>query len=120
MRVLPLVVAVLLPLLVVAGVCPAQERRGPSSRSARAAAARRAAVAPKPVENPPAPVLSGDAGWVRDLLIGFAALVLAGVVVGPLYRAIVPEEQVPTHSHDEPPGASHRHGPSGERVNPSG
>jgi len=117
MRVLPLVVAVLTAVLVAASVCPAQERHGPSTRSARAAR-RAAVVAPKAVENPPAPVLSDDATWAGRVLIGFAALVLAGLVIGPLYRSIVPEDLVPSHSHDEPPGSSHRHGPGGERARP--
>jgi len=96
-----------------------QERRGgATSRSARAARRAAVAVAAKAVENPPAPVLAGDATWTRLVLVGFAALVFAGMVIGPLYRVFMPGEQVPSHSHDEPPGASQRHGPSGERARP--
>jgi hypothetical protein len=108
---------VVLLLVVVCAGAFGQERRGAaSSRSARAA--RRAAAAAKAVENPPAPVLSEDAAWARGVLVGFAALVVAAVVVGPLYRVIMPGEQVPSHSHDEPPGSSRRHGPGGERARP--
>jgi hypothetical protein len=116
MRRIVLLLSVVTPLLLSAGAGLAQERHGPASRSARAA--RRVAAAPKAVENPPAPVISSDATWARGVLIGFGALVLAGVVVGPLYRVLMPGEQVPMHSHDEPPGSSHRHGPSGERTRP--
>jgi hypothetical protein len=62
----------------------------------------------------PAPVLSQDAGWVRGVLIGVGALAGLAVLIGPVYRANLPEELPPTHSHDEPPGASRRHGPEGE------
>jgi len=34
-------------------------------------------------------------------------------LIGPIYRHSQPEEFLPTHSHDEPPGASHHHGVSG-------
>lgn len=119
MRRIVLLLSVVTPLLLSAGAGLAQERHGPASRSARAARRAPAAVAPKAVENPPAPVISGDAGWAGGVLIGFGALVLAGVVVGPLYRVLMPGEQVPMHSHDEPPGSSHRHGPGGERARPA-
>jgi hypothetical protein len=115
MRRIVLLLSLVAPLLL-SGTGYAQERHAPSSRAARAA--RRVAAAPKAVETPPAPVISGDATWAGGVLIGFGALVLAGVVVGPLYRVLMPGEAVPVHSHDEPPGSSHRHGPSGERTRP--
>jgi hypothetical protein len=117
MRRIVLLLSLVAPLLLLAGPGSAQERHAPSSRAARAA--RRVAAAPKPVETPPAPVISGDAGWAGGVLIGFGALVLAGVVVGPLYRVLMPGVLVPMHSHDEPPGSSHRHGPGGERARPA-
>jgi hypothetical protein len=52
------------------------------------------------------------------VLIAIGVLMAAAVVIGPVYRAWVPDEPMPTHSHDEPPGSSHRHGPGGERTRP--
>jgi len=63
---------------------------------------------------PAAPIIPVEAPWVKSLLIGVAALFIAALVIGPLYRLNLPQElPPPTHSHDEPPGASHRHGLSG-------
>src|SRR5690242_6085818 len=107
-------VSVLTPLLLLAGVAAAQERRAPSTRGARGTH-RAAAVAPPAVEDPPVPVLpSGGTPWVPRVLIAAGAILLAALVIGPIYRANMPDELPPTHSHDEPPGASHRHGPGGE------
>jgi hypothetical protein len=47
------------------------------------------------------------------MLIIMCASLLAAGVIGPLYRMSLPEAMPQTHSHDEPPGASHHHGPSG-------
>ena len=69
--------------------------------------------APQREAGPAAPVLSDDAQWTERLLIGVAVLFIAAAFIGPLYRLNLPDELPPTHSHDEPPGASHRHGPSG-------
>jgi hypothetical protein len=38
-------------------------------------------------------------------------------VIGPIVRAQAPPEMPATHSHDEPPGASHHHGHGGT-INP--
>jgi hypothetical protein len=63
---------------------------------------------------PAAPLVPLEAPWARSLLIGVAALFVAALLIGPLYRLNLPQElPPPTHSHDEPPGASHRHGVSG-------
>jgi hypothetical protein len=69
--------------------------------------------APRQESAPAVPVIPNEAPWVDSLLIGAAALFVAAALIGPLYRLNLPEELPPTHSHDEPPGASHRHGPSG-------
>jgi hypothetical protein len=69
--------------------------------------------APQREASPAAPVISGDAQWTERLLIGVAVLFIAAALIGPLYRLNLPDNILPTHSHDEPPGASHRHGPSG-------
>src|SRR5580765_2489503 len=69
--------------------------------------------APQREAAPAAPVISDDAQWVERLLIGVAVLFVAAALIGPLYRLNLPDNHLPTHSHDEPPGASHRHGPSG-------
>jgi hypothetical protein len=50
---------------------------------------------------------------VGIILISFFAALVIGLVV----RAHAPPEMPPTHSHDEPPGASHHHGESGT-INP--
>jgi len=69
--------------------------------------------APQREAAPAAPVISGDSQWVERLLIGIVVLFAAAALIGPLYRLNLPDNILPTHSHDEPPGASHRHGPSG-------
>ena len=69
--------------------------------------------APQREAAPAAPVLSDDGQWAERMLIGVAVLFIAAAFIGPLYRLNLPDELPPTHSHDEPPGASHRHGPSG-------
>ncbi len=73
-----------------------------------------AAPAPRQEAAPAAPLVPLEAPWVNSLLIGVAALFVAALLIGPLYRMNLPQElPPPTHSHDEPPGASHRHGVSG-------
>jgi hypothetical protein len=74
--------------------------------------------APAPVptvraeDAPAAPLLSQDVGWVRPVLIGVGVLFAAALLLGPIYRLNLPAD-LTTHSHDEPPGASHHHGPGG-------
>ena len=99
----PVFLIALTPLLLWGGVCAAQ-----------------AAIPSTPAESSPAPVLSADDAWARDVLVGFGVVLGLAVVIGPIYRAVVPEELPPTHSHDEPPGASGRHGPGGESVTRAG
>jgi hypothetical protein len=57
--------------------------------------------------------------WPWLVLWGILILFVAAAVIGPLSRMHAPpaEEMPPTHSHDEPPGASHHHGSSGT-INP--
>ena len=78
------------------------------------AAPRAAAPVPtvRPEDAPAAPLLSQDVGWVRPVLIGVGVLFAAALLLGPIYRLNLPAE-LTTHSHDEPPGASHHHGPGG-------
>ena len=75
------------------------------------------AVQPTPVvrheDAPAAPVVSVETDWLRPALVVAAALFVAALLIGPIYRHSQPEEFLPTHSHDEPPGASHHHGVSG-------
>lgn len=80
-----------------------------------AAATRPVAPVPSasPTAAPTAPVFSPDARWVLGLIIVVFALILAAAVIGPLYLMSLPEALPVTHSHDEPPGSSHHHGPSG-------
>jgi hypothetical protein len=72
-----------------------------------------AAESAAPHERPPAPVLSHQTHWTKPLLFGAAALFAAALLFGLLYRPTLPREMLPAHSHDEPPGSSHRHGESG-------
>jgi len=69
--------------------------------------------APRHEAAPAAPEISVDGQWAERLLIGIGGLFVAAALIGPLYRLNLPDELLPAHSHDEPPGASHRHGPSG-------
>jgi hypothetical protein len=55
--------------------------------------------------------------WPVPLLLIIGCMFLAAAVIGPIVRAQAPPEMPPTHSHDEPPGASHHHGESGT-INP--
>lgn len=78
--------------------------------------AKPAPTQPAPVRHedaPTAPVLSDDVGWTSGLLVGVAVLFAAAILIGPIYRLTLPGELPVTHAHDEPPGASHHHGPSG-------
>ena len=84
--------------------------------AASPAALAKSAAPPAPRQDaaPAAPLVPLEAPWVNSLLIGVAALFVAALLIGPLYRMNLPQElPPPTHSHDEPPGASHRHGVSG-------
>jgi hypothetical protein len=80
---------------------------------ATASAKSAAPPAPQREAAPAAPVISGNSQWSQRLLIGIAVLFIAAALIGPLYRLNLPDELLLAHSHDEPPGASHRHGPSG-------
>lgn len=56
--------------------------------------------------------------WPWLVLIGIVTMFVFAAVIGPISRLVAPpEEMPPTHSHDEPPGASHHHGASGT-LNP--
>jgi hypothetical protein len=63
----------------------------------------------------PGPVISDKAAWARRVIWGVFAMFAAAAFIGPIYRMNMPEEpQVEDfHSHDEPPGTSHHHGPGG-------
>jgi hypothetical protein len=76
-----------------------------------ALAALPAVAAPAPL--PATPVLSADPAWVRGVLIAVACVFAAALALGPLLRMGLPDELPETHSHDEPPGSSHHHGPGG-------
>ena len=61
----------------------------------------------------PHPVLSAHPVWAGAFLILAAGLFLAAGVVGLVVRLNAPDEVPALHSHDEPPGRSHHHGPTG-------
>ena len=102
----------LLALLLVAPVARAQTELPPVSLQDLAAAG-----APVPEDAAPAyahPTLpERDVAWPAILMMGVIGLFLCAALVGPLYRLEIPDELPPMHSHDEPPGTSHHHGPSG-------
>lgn len=59
------------------------------------------------------PVLPEWVVWVGVMVIVIAALFVAAAVIGPVLRLHSPTPLPRTHSYDEPPGASGRHGPGG-------
>jgi hypothetical protein len=61
----------------------------------------------------PHPTLSHNGTWVGILLIVIIGLFVMAAVIGPIVQANLSEEIPPTHSYDEPPGASGHHGASG-------
>jgi hypothetical protein len=50
------------------------------------------------------PVLPAQAIWAGVVVIGILAVFLAAAVIGPIFRALAPQEMPTTHSHSEPPG----------------
>lgn len=66
----------------------------------------------RPEDAPASPILSQDTRWVRPVLITIGVLAAAALLLGPVYRLSLPSDLLP-HSHDEPPGSSQHHGPSG-------
>lgn len=59
------------------------------------------------------PMLPMHTVWIGVMIILIAALFVAAGVIGPILRAHAPAPLPHTHSYDEPPGASGRHGPGG-------
>ena len=118
---------------------PAQDTHGPAAGGAAAGAAAHDAPAAKhgaageaasgghdathggAGEHPaagPVPPGNRDAVWPGLVLIGVATMFVLAAVIGPIVRMHAPPAELPpTHSHDEPPGASHHHG-SGGTINP--
>jgi hypothetical protein len=59
------------------------------------------------------PMLSSDSAWAGIMLIVIVGgFFLTAAVIGPIVRALAPQE-VPPSAHDEPPGTSGHHGKSG-------
>ena len=66
----------------------------------------------------PVPPADKSPVWAGVVLILILAMFVMAAVIGPVARAHAPPAELPpTHSHDEPPGASHHHGASGT-INP--
>jgi hypothetical protein len=84
-----------------------------TAASAQEAATREAA--PEAQIQQPHPVFSADGSWAGPLVVFgiIGMLFLPAAVIGPIVRALTPEEVPPAHSHDEPPGTSGHHGRSG-------
>jgi hypothetical protein len=55
--------------------------------------------------------------WPAPTVFVIGISFFMALVIGLIVRAHAPPEMPPTHSHDEPPGASHHHGESGT-INP--
>jgi hypothetical protein len=68
-----------------------------------------------PGNNAGQPVLSDDGRWVVSwVLIPVGGLFVAAIAVGIVARLESVDDLPPSHSHDEPPGASHHpHGHGG-------
>jgi hypothetical protein len=80
----------------------------------RAAAAKHTPAAAAPHDpRVTGPVLSADDRWTAKVLTGIGVMFAAAILIGPAYRAHLPEEIPLTHSHDEPPGPSGLHGKTG-------
>ena len=109
--------------VLLARVAPAQEH----AADGKAPAANGAAHAPQggahdaaAEHETPAPVLRPDMTnpWPGVMLIVIGFMFVAAIGAGIASAHAPPDEQPPaTHSHDEPPGASHHHGHSGT-INP--
>src|SRR5688572_1465417 len=62
----------------------------------------------------PIPPNDRKAIWPGVLLILVLTMFVLAAVIGPIARMHAPPAEMPvTHSHDEPPGASHHHGSGG-------
>src|SRR5947208_334856 len=59
------------------------------------------------------PINSTDGSWAFYVCVIIGVMFLSAAVIGPSARANMEEEMPPTHAHDEPPGSSGHHGPSG-------
>lgn len=62
----------------------------------------------------PHPILPApDSFWPAFVLAFVGVMFVTAASIGSYYRIERPEEIPPTHSHDEPPGASGHHGKGG-------
>src|SRR5688572_3762963 len=57
----------------------------------------------------PHPVIPDHANWAGATVLVILGMFLMAAGVGVVVRLNAPEELPVTHSHDEPPGASHHH-----------
>src|SRR3954466_10119954 len=100
----------LLVVLMVAGVAStALAADAPHGGHAATAPKHGAAAGTAHDDHATGPVYSVDDHWAEKVIVGIAAIFLAAMVIGPAYRAHLPEEIPLTHSHDEPPGTSGHH-----------
>src|SRR5439155_13631545 len=90
---------------------PPREHSSAGSSEGAEAAHGAADAAPHPIVPEP------NSTWPVIMLFVVAGMFLAAAVIGPLVRMNLPREVPPAHSHDEPPGPSHPHGPGGT-INP--
>lgn len=58
----------------------------------------------------PGPVISNDASWTSSMVIVVVAMFVAAMVIGPIYRASLPEEAPAPDAHaDHSHGGGHGH-----------
>lgn len=67
------------------------------------------------VEDHPHPVISENSTWAGVMVIVIlVGLFLPAAVIGPIARAVAPEDEPVTNSHDEASRSSHHHGTESE------
>ena len=93
-------------LLSAAVMCWAQEHR----EGASGAAAHGAAHAADPSPHPAVP---DHPAWVKPVVILIGTMFVLAFLVGPLVRALTPQEMPATHAHDEHHGHKDPHGDQG-------
>ncbi|HEX8524749.1 MAG TPA: hypothetical protein VF669_21025 [Tepidisphaeraceae bacterium] len=94
----------------------AQDQEDLAPGAPHAAPSAHAAVEAPTYAHPALP--AAHTTWPFPIMMMVAVMFVSAACIGWYIRMEMPEELPPTHSHDEPPGASHRHGHGGT-VNPA-
>ena len=109
------ILALVVVLGFVGGRAFAQPERDAAAADARDAAADARGGATPADEGPVPP--DPNHRWPGAMVLVILFMFIAAAGVGLAVRAHAPPEMPPTHSHHEPPGASHHHGHGGT-INP--